>query len=120
MRNIQKYHLGLHFDDIGYNFLIGNDGNVYEGRSWDLMGAAIRNFNNGSLSVAFIGTFENDPPTDQALEAAQSLLEMGVRMAKLTENYKLFGHRQLTSTLSPGAVLYKIIKHWPHWTRRTR
>ncbi|XP_011210795.1 peptidoglycan-recognition protein SD [Bactrocera dorsalis] len=120
VRNIQKYHLDLHFDDIGYNFLVGNDGNVYEGRGWDLMGAAVKNYNNGSLSVAFIGTFENDPPTDQALEAAQSLLEMGVRTTKLTEDYKVLGHRQLASTLSPGAVLYKIIKQWPHWTRRAR
>nr|XP_014093365.2 peptidoglycan-recognition protein SD [Bactrocera oleae] len=118
VRNIQKYHLDLHYDDIGYNFLVGNDGNVYEGRGWDLMGAAVKNYNNGSLSVAFIGTFENYPPTDQALEVAQSLLAMGVRTVKLVEDYKVLGHRQLSATLSPGTVLYKIVKQWPHWSHR--
>ncbi|CAD7003634.1 peptidoglycan-recognition protein SD [Ceratitis capitata] len=120
VRNIQHYHLSSHFDDIGYNFLIGSDGNVYEGRGWDYVGAAVRNYNVGSLSIAFIGTFEKSSPSAGALDAAQSLLEMGVRSAKLTDDYKLFGHRQLSSTTSPGAALYEIIKQWAHWSRSVR
>ena len=27
------------FSDIGYNFLIGGNGDVYEGRGWDKQGA---------------------------------------------------------------------------------
>ncbi len=30
---------GRKYCDIGYNFLIGGDGNVYEGRGWDRQGS---------------------------------------------------------------------------------
>jgi N-acetylmuramoyl-L-alanine amidase len=35
--------------DIGYNFLIGEDGNVYEGRGWDEVGDHTFGYNFASL-----------------------------------------------------------------------
>ena len=32
VREMQDVHLSWDFGDIGFNFVIGNDGNVYEGR----------------------------------------------------------------------------------------
>ena len=56
VREIQKMHMDLrHFDDIAYNFLVGGDGQTYEGRGWDLVGEFARGFNNKSLGIAFIG-----------------------------------------------------------------
>jgi N-acetylmuramoyl-L-alanine amidase len=43
------------FSDIGYNFLVGGDGETYEGRGWDMQGAFAKEFNNRSLGIAFIG-----------------------------------------------------------------
>lgn len=35
VRYIQTFHMdSMNWDDIGYNFLVGGDGNVYEGRGW--------------------------------------------------------------------------------------
>ncbi|XP_033254273.1 peptidoglycan-recognition protein SC2-like [Drosophila miranda] len=35
LKNIQAYHMhSLGWADIGYNFLIGGDGNVYEAGTW--------------------------------------------------------------------------------------
>lgn len=40
VRFIQEQHIGIqNYGDIGYNFLIGDDGNVYEGRGWLSVGA---------------------------------------------------------------------------------
>ena len=40
------------WDDIGYNFLVGEDGRVYEGRGWYRQGAHALNFNSNSIGKA--------------------------------------------------------------------
>ena len=55
VREMQKMHMDQHLSDIAYNFLVGGDGQTYEGRGWDLVGAFARGFNNKSLGIAFIG-----------------------------------------------------------------
>ncbi|XP_034480262.1 peptidoglycan-recognition protein LF-like [Drosophila innubila] len=106
------------WDHIGYNFLIGGDGLVYEGRGWDDQGAHTRGYNVDSIGISFIGTFIQIRPTEQQLHACQLLLEEGVRLKKLVPNYKLYGQRQLSPTESPGELLYGIIQKWPHWTNK--
>lgn len=49
-----------HWNDIGYNFLIGEDGNVYEGRGWDVKGAHSRPYNGKSIGICVIGDFESE------------------------------------------------------------
>jgi len=40
VRLMQTFHMESRlWDDIGYNFLIGGDGAIYEGRGWDKQGA---------------------------------------------------------------------------------
>jgi hypothetical protein len=39
----------LDWGDIGYNFLVGEDGNVYEGRGWTQVGAQTLNYNSNQL-----------------------------------------------------------------------
>jgi N-acetylmuramoyl-L-alanine amidase len=57
VRDIQHEHMDRrNFSDIGYNFLVGGDGQIYEGRGWDSQGAFAKGFNDKSLGVAFIGT----------------------------------------------------------------
>ncbi|XP_059609203.1 peptidoglycan-recognition protein 1-like isoform X2 [Phlebotomus argentipes] len=117
VRFIQTFHMESRgWDDIGYNFLVGGDGSAYEGRGWDKVGAHTKGFNVDSICIAFIGTFVKVTPPERQLVAAQKVIEWGVRTGKLSKDYKLFGHRQLIPTESPGAALYQIIKTWPHWS----
>jgi N-acetylmuramoyl-L-alanine amidase len=46
------------YNDIAFNFLIGDDGNVYEGRGWEVTGQHTPSFNEKSLGFAFIGNFD--------------------------------------------------------------
>lgn len=40
VRLMQTYHMeSKRWDDIGYNWLVGGDGAVYEGRGWDKLGS---------------------------------------------------------------------------------
>ena len=43
--------------DIGYSFLIGEDGNVYEGRGWDVVGAHTKGYNDVGLAFSILGNF---------------------------------------------------------------
>ncbi|XP_030570294.1 peptidoglycan-recognition protein LC isoform X5 [Drosophila novamexicana] len=118
VRVVQNFHMdGWNWDHIGYNFLVGGDGMVYEGRGWDSQGAHTLGYNSDSIGISFIGTFIKIHPTDEQLQACKLLLEEGVRLKKLVPDYKLYGHRQLSATESPGEILYSIIQTWPHWTK---
>lgn len=107
-----------HFDDISYNYLIGNDGNVYEGRGSNYQGALVRGFNAGSIGIVFMGSYIKELPSEPALVAAKSLLEQLVSMQKLKADYKVYGHSQFMATISPGDALYADIQKWPQWSNQ--
>lgn len=37
------------WNDIGYSFVVGEDGNVYEARGWDSIGAHTKGYNSVGL-----------------------------------------------------------------------
>ncbi|XP_014650721.1 PREDICTED: peptidoglycan recognition protein 1 [Ceratotherium simum simum] len=117
VHNVQSYHMrNLGWCDVGYNFLIGEDGLVYEGRGWNRQGAhAGSAWNPKSIGISFMGNYTERAPPLRALRAAQSLLACGVARGALTPNYEVKGHRDVQDTLSPGDRLYEIIQTWPHY-----
>ncbi|XP_061399897.1 peptidoglycan recognition protein-like [Musca vetustissima] len=115
IQSIQAYHIGLEYGDIGYNFLIGCDGNVYEGRGWGIVGAHTYRHNKKSIGIAFIGNFMLKLPTEKALEACKKLLQIGVDGGHLAKDFKLMGHKQCICSESPGKKLFDEIKTWEHF-----
>jgi hypothetical protein len=79
MRAIYWYHtVRRGWCDLGYNFVIGQNGKIYEGRwarkyrPWEthnsedskgraVSGAHVANFNSGSVGVSLMGNFDNAP-----------------------------------------------------------
>lgn len=112
VQTIQAQHVSvLQSPDIGYNFLIGGDANIYVGRDW-----GTRNFHmDGCIGISFIGNYVYDSLTDAMIEAGQMLLEAGLKKKVLSEEYKLIAHNQTYNTLSPGQNIYEVIKEWPHF-----
>lgn len=116
VKNIQDYHINeRHFGDIGYNFIIGSEGSIFTGRDFDKVGAHTKGYNSKTLGIALIGSFQEKNPGDVELNALKSFLDYAVDQEKITRDYKLFGHRQLTATLSPGQKLFDIISTWEHF-----
>ncbi|CAH2034551.1 unnamed protein product, partial [Iphiclides podalirius] len=116
VRLMQTFHIESRgWSDIGYNFLVGGDGSVYFGRGWEYVGAHTKGYNRYSVGIAFIGTFNGDPPPARQVDACRKLIERGVALGKIATDYRLFAHRQLMSTLSPGDGLFDLMKRWPHF-----
>lgn len=60
VRKYQNMHLDERgFYDIGYSFVIGEDGNAYEGRGWDYVGAHAPGYNTQSIGICIIGDFSS-------------------------------------------------------------
>ncbi|XP_052845389.1 peptidoglycan-recognition protein SD-like [Drosophila gunungcola] len=110
----------FNWPQLGYNFLVGGDGRIYEGRGWNYEGAHTRDNNNNSIGISFMGKFQRNEPSQKSLDACQLLIDQGVRLKKLSLDYQLLGHRQITGTLMPGEALYRIIQTWPHWLNLTK
>ncbi|KAM7289289.1 peptidoglycan-recognition protein SC2-like [Ixodes scapularis] len=80
IRQWQDYHMDTkRWDDIAYNFVIGGDGRVYEGRGFDGIGAHTLSYNSKSVSLAFVGNFTFNVPNSKMLAAAGVLIECGVK-----------------------------------------
>jgi len=99
MQMVQDFHMrDRDWHDIGLNFLVGGDGEIYEGRGWDVRAQPLRGYESVSISIAFIGTFSNVEPRERQVKAAKRLMEEGVRRKKLRQDYNIYGQRQFQPT----------------------
>ncbi|XP_062593637.1 peptidoglycan recognition protein 1-like [Saccostrea cucullata] len=109
------------WDDIGYNFLVGDDGNIYEGQGWGRQGIHVGNNNDKALGVSFIGTFMDKVfPGEAAIGAAKNLIQCGVDLGYISTDYQLLGHRAVKDTLCPGDNLYDAIKEWHNFSEKLK
>ncbi|MEU6632798.1 peptidoglycan-binding protein [Streptomyces parvus] len=107
MRAIEAQHIGQGWSGVGYNFVVDQKGNVYEGRGWALQGAHCPGHNVTGLSVQFaIGGSQK--PSAKALAAVRALYEEACKRTgrKLAKK----GHRDGIATQCPGAELYAWVK----------
>ncbi|WP_230885565.1 peptidoglycan recognition protein family protein [Streptomyces spinoverrucosus] len=78
IRGIYRYHVVSNgWRDIGYNFLVDKCGNIYEGRAGGaakaVMGAHTLGFNNDSMGIAALGTFNTASPPATTVKAIGQL-----------------------------------------------
>ena len=75
VRSIWDFHVNINgWSDIGYNFLIDPEGNIYDGRGNDVRGAHFCGTNSGTMGTAMMGNFTDISPTSEALNALTKLL----------------------------------------------
>jgi N-acetylmuramoyl-L-alanine amidase len=116
VRSFQNQHMNTNgWADIGYSFVIGGDGSIFEGRGWDRVGAHTTNYNSVGLGFCLTGTFTSALPPKAQTDAVKSLIACGVTLGKLRSAYTLRGHRDMGSTECPGTSLFNEIRTWPHY-----
>ncbi|KAH9487706.1 hypothetical protein Btru_069429 [Bulinus truncatus] len=117
VRGYQNFHMDTRvWDDIGYSFVVGGDGTVFDGRGWDRIGAHTLGYNSVGLGICLSGDFTDHLPPQVQMDAAKSLIDCGMSLGKIDMNYTLRGHRDMKpSTTCPGDTLYAEIRTWPHY-----
>lgn len=119
VRAIQTYHMDSRgWCDVGYHFLVGIDGSVYEGRPLALQGAHVGGHNTGNVGVSFVGCFNPTGcrsgwgpkhPPEVMVEAGGRLLAELARVHGISVSATtLKGHRDHSgaSTSCPGDYLH--------------
>ena len=112
LRLVQKHHQKINgWADIGYHFLIGQTGNIFEGRSLKNMGAHVRGKNSGNIGIALLGDYENKELNPAQIATLQKLLDA------LRERYDIprrmvFGHGELGDTKCPGKNTLTFLKNY--------
>ncbi len=113
------------FGDIGYNYLIDPNGNIYEGRKGGngTVGGHASGFNVGSVGISVIGNYQDgvagQTNTTLESEVAEALAKLIGWLAANNEidlDYRsnfcgktidgLVGHKDVAATQCPGNVIY--------------
>src|SRR3954467_5192295 len=132
--SICRYHRNSNgWNDIGYNFLVDKFGTLWEGRAGGIdqgvVGAQAQGFNSQSTGIANIGTFDDVPETDAAMNSMAQLIRWKLPLtgaptagavqpvaAGGSDNRypagtratldRVSGHRDVDATDCPGGDLY--------------
>lgn len=106
-RAVDKEHHGNGWAGIGYNLLVDQAGNIYEGRGWNLVGAHCPNFNRNSIGVQ-VAIGGSQEPTQAAKAAIIALYAEASRLAgkNLAKSY----HGEHFSTSCAGSNLIPWVK----------
>uniref|UniRef100_A0A3P9JMV3 Peptidoglycan recognition protein 2 n=1 Tax=Oryzias latipes TaxID=8090 RepID=A0A3P9JMV3_ORYLA len=118
MRSMQRFHQeDRGWDDIGYSFVVGSDGYIYEGRGWTYRGTHTRGHNSIGYGVAVIGNYTASLPSRHATRLLRDrLAQCAVDGGALAANFSIQGHRQVVNyTTCPGNAFFGEIKTWEHF-----
>lgn len=103
MRAIEATHLGQGWAGVGYNFVVDQAGNIYEGRGWNLQGAHCPDHNVTGIGVQ-IAVGGDQTPSAAALAACRALYEEACQKTGRTLAKR--GHKDGIATACPGTQLY--------------
>lgn len=109
MRIIQSFHQkGRGWIDIGYHFVIDGSGRIWEGRPLGVIGAHVKDKNDGNVGISLMGDFHpprNNQPSKAQVDSLVALMRwLTVQYAIPVDRIK--GHRDQEDTSCPGDILY--------------
>jgi len=116
VRAVQNLHMDSNgWCDIGYTWLVGEDGRGYEGTTPENVGTHTGGYNSVGHAICTIGTFTNYRPNDLAMIAVQHIIDCALNRGYLASTFKLNGHRDTSATACPGDSYYPEIQTWPYY-----
>ncbi|MDE7472271.1 MAG: N-acetylmuramoyl-L-alanine amidase [Muribaculaceae bacterium] len=101
--DVDSWHRERGFDGIGYHYLIGLDGTVYEGRPIEKAGAHCLGKNSHSIGVCYVGGLDASmKPTDTRTPAQRrALVELLRQLRRQFPGAVIRGHRDFAAKDCP-------------------
>lgn len=106
MRSMQSMHqLEKGWNDIGYSFAIGGNGEVYQGRGFNVVGAHAPRYNANSIGICMIGDWRSEFHNSQGNLFKSDMLSNCFNFLKFSLPISPISdfHPSATSTLSQQA-----------------
>ena len=100
-----------HSGEIDYNFIFSIENLIFEGRNFD---AAPNDFED-SLFILVLGNIDVVEKAEEVLRNINEFLKFAIDVSKLSQNYTIFGERQVRETSSPGDTLFSTIEKDIHF-----
>lgn len=119
VRAIYDYHTYTQgWGDIGYNYVVGTDGRIFEGRygGQNAIGGHAFQYANGSAGICLMGDFNTNPVPAAGLDSLAYILAWAARNIDHTSSApfhellnlpRISGHRDVNPTSCPGDFLYQ-------------
>jgi len=120
IRDIYYYHaITRGWGDIGYNYIMDQSGNVYEGRAGGegVIGAHAGGANNGSIGISVLGNYEDAQVPEKVVNALGKFISQKAKIYNIDvlgkstfrgeNSYNILGHSDVKSTDCPGVYLYE-------------
>jgi LysM repeat protein len=112
VRVIERYHRNERkWAAIGYHYVVGRDGDVFEGRPARFQGAHVAGANTQNIGISMIGDFHRNQPSVRQLASLKSFLTDQRQRYGLGRD-RVFGHRDLGNSICPGDHLYAWVKRY--------
>lgn len=101
IKTVEGWHINQGWRALGYNFWVGFDGTVYEGRGFKL-GAGVENQNGHIISIGFQGDYHSKETKmpDAQFNAGIDIIKYV--MEKVPSVKKIGGHGEFMETACPG------------------
>jgi N-acetylmuramoyl-L-alanine amidase len=95
--DVRRWHRQQGWSDIGYHYLIGRHGELWDGRDVDIQGAhcAAGGHNRNSIGVCYVGGLDRDGKTakdTRTLQQKAQLLSLLYDLRKLYPQARIYGH----------------------------
>lgn len=101
VKQVERWHIDWGWIAIGYNYWIGFDGTVYEGRGLN-QGAGVANQNSTIISIGFQGDYHSNPVTMPDVQFDAGVDTIKYIMDKMPAITKVGGHKDYMATECPG------------------
>ena len=104
LKAFERTHMDVRgWNAIAYNWLVDEDGVVYEGRGGGVVGGATRGWNSRTESICYTG-WGSGPVPDAALKSIRWIMDQ--IQNRYDNKLWIKGHRDKASTSCPGSELY--------------